>query len=145
MSKFVSFPLQLDGVRIVYPDDIALFADTVVEGETVHAVYLGALDFPPSDHFRQRLLASVIVSIKQAAFVAINELDGEGGWRRQRADDKKALGDSTLFDQLLASREAIRSRSNALEAEVAAMTYDELLAFDPLDVLRQAAGQLLPA
>jgi len=143
MSKFVSFPLQQDDLRIVYPDDIALFADTVVDGETVHARYLGALDLSPSDYFRQQLAASAIQNIKAAAFVAINELDGEGGWRRQRADDKKALGDSTLFDQLLASREAIRSRSNDLEAEVAAMTYDELLAFDPLADLRKAAGPQL--
>lgn len=140
MSKFVAFPLQLDDVRVVYPDDMALFADVVVEGDTVHARYSGEMDLPPSDHYRQQLAASAVQAIKQAAFQAISELDGDHGWRRQRAEDKKALGDPALFDELLTRREAVRTRSNELEAQLAAMTYDELDAFDPLPLLREAGG-----
>jgi hypothetical protein len=140
MSKFVTFPLVLNDLCVEYPDDSSLFLDTVIVNGVVHARYLGAQDLPASDYFRQGLLSEVILNIKSAAFIAINELAGEGGWRNQRADDKKALGDSTLFDQLLASREAVRAKSNDLEAAVATMTYEELVAFDPLPALRQAAG-----
>lgn len=139
MFKFVAFPLQLDDVRVVYPDDLAHFADVVIKGNTVHACYSGELDLPASDHYRQQLAGGAVQAVKQAAFHVINELNGEDGWRRQRAEDKKAVGDPTLFEELLARREAVRARSNELEAQLPSMTYDELTELDPLTLLRLAA------
>ncbi|MBX9915097.1 MAG: hypothetical protein K2Y25_14480 [Pseudomonadaceae bacterium] len=139
MSNFVSFPLKRDDVRVVYPDDIAAFSDVVIVGDVVHARYGGALVLAPSDYFRQQLAGAAVSAVKRGAFQVIAELDGEGAWRRLRADDKKALGDATLFNQLLTSREAVRASSNELETQLQTMSYDELTLFDPLPLLRKTA------
>lgn len=131
MYKYVQFPLVKDDCLIIYPDDVNLFANVIIDGDIVHAVYSGEKEFAESAKFREDFTARAVSAIKIEAFRQIELINGEQGWRSQRASDAAAMGDNSELQYLIAKRKAVRDWSNAEETALAGMAIDALAQYVP--------------
>lgn len=131
MYKFVEFPLSLDGSKVEYPDNIELFSAVFISDGMVHAKYTGNLDLEQSSIYLSSFKNAASSKIKSAAYLLIEQINGAGGWRNQRAQDAAAMGDSSEMESLIQRRQAIRDWSNAAETALNEMTCEHLENYEP--------------
>lgn len=134
MSKCIKFKVEYQkGTRLLkYPDDISLFENTVSDGKFIHAIYHGKKKLDASYLFAEQLLPVKIQQVKDVAFQLISAVDGVGGWKRQRANDKLRFeNDESYLKALYSEAEAIRVKSNQIEETISKIDdYFELADFD---------------
>lgn len=138
MSKKVKFKLgkQEGSELIAYPDDVSFFANTVMDAEGyIHADYSGKKKLAPSNLLADKLRPSKVLEVKQVAFQLITNLDGVGGWKRTRAEQRaKFANDDSELRVMFEQAEAIRVKSGAIEESLTDLTYDQLVSLDILSL-----------
>jgi hypothetical protein len=134
MSKQVMFKVkkQEGSELIIYPDELCFFTNVI--GDTdgyIHAEYTGSKKLQVSTLRADKLCPSKLQEVKQAAFSLIEGLDGQGGWKRKRAEERlRFAGDDSELKALYEKAEVIRAASGVLEGKLVSMTYEQLISLD---------------
>ena len=139
MCKHVKFKkeYECDSFRIKYPDSRELFSNTIEKDGYIHAFYSGNKRLTKSVYFLEVEQARVISEIKMVAFHLITGLSGEGGWKRQKAEEySKFKGDDSLLLELFNQAESIRTKSNKIEESILKISYDDLLSVNIVEMFK---------
>jgi len=138
MSKQVKFKIKKQsGCELIeYPDDISFFSNTSVDADGyIHADYTGKKKLTASSLAADRLRPQKVNEVKQVAFELITNLDGAGGWKRTRAEQRaKFNNDESELKSLFEQAEAIRVKSGLIEDSLSDMSYEQLVILDILSL-----------